>query len=93
MPRLLIALTFILCSTALAEKLQRPTGFLGVPFGAAPAEVVRVLIAAGADVNAEHVRGPRGGGGQEGGRGGPCVGRVRVGRVCRSGACCASESR
>ena len=43
MPRLLIALTFILCSTALAEKLQRPTGFLGVPFGAAPAEVVRVL--------------------------------------------------
>jgi hypothetical protein len=43
MPRLLTALTFILCSTALAEKLQRPTGFLGVPFGAAPAEVVRVL--------------------------------------------------
>ncbi len=41
--RLLAALTFILCSTALGEKLQRPTGFLGVAFGATPAEVVRML--------------------------------------------------
>ena len=47
MTRLLTALTFILCSTALADKLQRPTGFLGVAFGAEPAEVVRVLGARG----------------------------------------------
>ena len=45
--RLLTALIFILCSTALAEKLQRPTGFFGVAFGAEPAEVVRVLGARG----------------------------------------------
>ena len=43
MPRLFTALTFLLCSTAVADKIQRPTGFLSVPFGSAPAEVVRML--------------------------------------------------
>lgn len=43
MNRLFTALAFLLCSTALAEKLQRPAGFLGVAFGSTPAEVVRVL--------------------------------------------------
>jgi hypothetical protein len=43
MNRLFAALAFLLCATAFAEKLQRPTGFLGVAFGSAPAEVVRIL--------------------------------------------------
>lgn len=43
MTRLVTALALGLCCTALADKLQRPAGFLGVPFGSAPAEVVRVL--------------------------------------------------
>ncbi|MCE9610856.1 MAG: hypothetical protein K8R23_11740 [Chthoniobacter sp.] len=36
-------LTLALGSTALAQKIQRPTGFLGVAFGSAPADVLRVL--------------------------------------------------
>ncbi len=44
LPTLLLV---ILSSSALAQKLQRPTGFMGVAFGAAPAEIVRVISTRG----------------------------------------------
>jgi len=47
-------LALALSSTAFAQKIQPPTGFLGVPFGSAPADVLRVLGArAGATIPEE----------------------------------------
>ena len=44
---LTVLLTFALCASASAQKVQRPTGFMGVAFGAAPAEIVRVVSTRG----------------------------------------------
>lgn len=54
--RLLLALlTFLLGASASAQKLQRPTGFMGVAFGAAPAEIVRVVSTRGGATSPEEL--------------------------------------
>lgn len=45
LPRLLFVLVLTLATSAFADKLDRPMGFIGVPFGAAPADTVRILSA------------------------------------------------
>lgn len=43
-PRLLVFLApLVLSASAFAQKLERPLGFLGIPFGAAPEEAIRIL--------------------------------------------------
>ena len=45
-PRLLIFVTaLVLSASAFAQKLERPLGFVGVPFGATPEEAIRILSA------------------------------------------------
>ncbi|MEI8108786.1 MAG: hypothetical protein WCI46_13315 [Verrucomicrobiota bacterium] len=46
MLRFVLTLTLVLASSlsAFADKLQRPNGLTGVPFGSAPADVVRILV-------------------------------------------------
>jgi len=42
---LLLLLSLAVSTSAFAQKLERPMGFVGVPFGTAPADVLRILSA------------------------------------------------
>ena len=45
-PRLLFsAVVLVLSASAFAQKIERPMGFLGVPFGTAPEDAIRILSA------------------------------------------------